>query len=441
MVAVAQRLLAQGAGVHRLHGLQDRLQPLLGRALVGAEDALVLAGEGVAEAVLEQAAGAHDDGRLPVPGEHGHQLAPDRVGEGAGHDALARLGGAVEQAGPGPALAARVPQAVADEVGVEDIGADEPGVVRLQAASPRGIGAGEDGAGHQHAGRLAAHQSGADHALPDLEEVAKLEVALGQGGEALVAREDHAQERAKRLLLLGRRAVSGTHPLLHLPGAEEAAVPDVEAGGGVEAAVRGLGQRLGHPRALGERRELGMLPGTLPVMREVHGGRAPAQHLHRVDQGLGAVVEDVGQHLGRVADVVHGRGGVRVAKEREVGDRVERGEVGAGDGEEARQHEVAVPAGGEVGEAVEDVVRAIAGGGDGAVDGGGEGLEAGGGVEDVHRHAVAFRQERPVPGKAEVGDRLRRSGDEGLDEARVVLHPLDLPHHVVAGAEARQHCV
>ena len=53
--AVAQRPLAHRAGVDRAHGGEEVLQPLRVRALVGAEDAVVLAGEGVAEVVFQQA--------------------------------------------------------------------------------------------------------------------------------------------------------------------------------------------------------------------------------------------------------------------------------------------------------------------------------------------------------------------------------------------------
>ena len=53
--AVLERLLAHGAGVDRANGGEEILQPLFAGALVGAEDALVLAGERIAEIVLEQA--------------------------------------------------------------------------------------------------------------------------------------------------------------------------------------------------------------------------------------------------------------------------------------------------------------------------------------------------------------------------------------------------
>ena len=53
--AVCQRLLAEGAGIHHPHRFEELLQAVFGRALIDAEEAVVLAGEGVAESVLQQA--------------------------------------------------------------------------------------------------------------------------------------------------------------------------------------------------------------------------------------------------------------------------------------------------------------------------------------------------------------------------------------------------
>ena len=81
---VAQGLLAHGAGVNRAHRGEEVLQALVPRALVDAEDALVLAREAVAEGVLQQTAGANQDGGLPEVIEHVREVAVDLRGEGAG---------------------------------------------------------------------------------------------------------------------------------------------------------------------------------------------------------------------------------------------------------------------------------------------------------------------------------------------------------------------
>ena len=106
-------------------------QPLLERAEVHAEDALVLAREGVAEAVLEEARGADDDWALAVVGEHLLELLAYLLGEFAVQQRLAQLGGLGEIALRRALLDAQLPAVVVDDVGVEDVGAYEEAVVRL----------------------------------------------------------------------------------------------------------------------------------------------------------------------------------------------------------------------------------------------------------------------------------------------------------------------
>ena len=244
MLAVAERLLGERARVDGLHRGEEGLEPLLGRALVRAEDALVLAGEGVPEAVLEQAARAHDDRGLPVRLQHRHHLPDHELREGALHDGRARPRGAVEERRAPPLLVPRAPEAVAHQVRVEDVGADEPGVVGLEPAAPARVGPLQDRPGEQHPGRLAAHQPGADHVPADREQVLQVEVVAGQLGEPLLARQHHPEERAQRLALLLPRAPRGADPLGHLARLQEAPVPDVEPRERVEAPLGRVGERL-----------------------------------------------------------------------------------------------------------------------------------------------------------------------------------------------------
>ena len=97
LLAIAQGLLAQGAGVDGLDGGQEVIEALLVGALVGAEDALVLAGEGIAVAVLQQGAGADDDGRLAEVVQHLDELLHKLGGETPGDDAPAGLVEVIEQ--------------------------------------------------------------------------------------------------------------------------------------------------------------------------------------------------------------------------------------------------------------------------------------------------------------------------------------------------------
>ena len=337
-------------------------------------------------------------------------------------------------AGPAPLLVPRAPEAVAHQERVEDVGADEPRVVGLEQVAPARVRPLQDGPGEQHPGRLAAHQPGADHVPADREQVLQVEVVAGQLGEPLLARQHHAEQRAEGVALLLPRALRGADPLGHLPRLQEAAVPDVEPREGVEAPLGGVGQRLGHRRALGERAERAVLP---PV-GQVHGGRVPPQHLERVDEDRAPPPEHVHQQLGGAPDGVDRLRRVRVAQQREVGHRLELVEERAGDHEEVAEHQVAVPVGREPGEAVEDVVGAPPGGLDHAVHRGGEALEAHRRIEPVDLDARALRDERRVARELEV-DEPPALGPcprhERLHQRRVELDRVDLPHDVVAGAE------
>ena len=99
------------------------------------------------------------------------------------------------------------PDAVADQKRVEDVRADEEGIVRLEMSAGRWPAPVQDGARQQHAERLAADQPGADHAPADLHDVVKGEVALCELEHAFVARNHHAQQSFSRDLPASARAV------------------------------------------------------------------------------------------------------------------------------------------------------------------------------------------------------------------------------------------
>src|SRR6266540_746240 len=199
VLAVAERLLAHGARVHLADGGEERVEPLGGGALVRAEDARVLARERVAEPAFEQRRGADHDRRWPVGREHRRELLQDGVGEDAAQDPLAPVDGAVEERRGAPLLPARAPGAVADEVGMEDVGADEPGVVRLESVGDPRAAPREDRAGEEHADRLAADEARPDHPSPDGEQVREVEEARGELRHPLVPRQHHAQELLEEL--------------------------------------------------------------------------------------------------------------------------------------------------------------------------------------------------------------------------------------------------
>ena len=343
------------------------------------------------------------------------------------------------QEGVGVALAApRPPASVANEERVEDVGADVERVVRLQPVPPARVRLAEDRAGEEHADRLPADQSRADHPLAEGEQVVEVEPPGGEGHQALVAGHHHPEKPSEDL----RRFLPGAdaEPDLvdRFPRLEELPVPDVErARDGVHAPLREVLQHLGEHRALRERAE--RLP--VPDMGEIHRRGGTPVDLQRVDVEAILMAEDVDQQLRRPADRRDGIERVPVAQKGEVGHRVEVVQVRAGDHEEVPQHQVAVPVGREVREAVEDVEGAAARLLDHLVDPGGERFEAHFGMEGVDLRADPPGDELGVTGEAEVDEPLPagdRVADERVDEGTVILDGVHLPDDVVAGQDPRE---
>ena len=182
LLAIDQCLLAHAAGVDAADGLQEFVDANVPGALVGAEDAVVLAGEGIAVGVLEQARRAHDDGRIAEVVEHVLETLFHVLGEGAHEHALARLGGAVEELLRVLLLLAQQPDVVLHQVGVEVLGGDVERVVGLQHGSPARALVVEDPPGQEHAHGLAADETRGQDALADAQDVLEGQVAIRELG-------------------------------------------------------------------------------------------------------------------------------------------------------------------------------------------------------------------------------------------------------------------
>ena len=311
----------------------------------------------------------------------------------------------------------------------------------LEPLGPGGVGLRKDGAGQEHADGLPPDQAGADHPPPDGAQVGGLEPPGRQVDQPVVPGHHHPQvpqEGPGRLASRGipRRSTLGPHPLL-----EELPVPEVQGpGDGVRPAPVVVAQHLRKDRALGD----GLERLALPPVRQVHRGRVAPVDLQRVDVHPLLVAEDVDQDLRRAADGRDAVDGVPVAKQREIGERLHLVEVGAGDHEEVAEHQVAVPVGGQVRQAVEDVAGALPRLLDHLVDPGREGLEPRLGVQAVDFRPAPLRHQLRVAGEPEVHEaplRGERRCDEGPDEGLVVVDRLHLPDDVVAGQQAVEDAV
>ena len=153
---------------------------------------------------------------------------------------------------------------------------------------------------------------------------------------------------------------------------------------------------------------------------------------------------NVDDNLRRLHDRAAGVGGMPASQQTEVGDGLHVVEVRAGEHEEVAQHLIAVPVDSQIRQGVEDVVRAVAGTLDGAVNLRDEALEATLGVHRVGLNLGAGVDQRRMVCETEVDEPapLRSRGrDVGVHEEGVILDRLDLPHQVVTGDQPTQHAV
>ncbi|OPZ59164.1 MAG: hypothetical protein BWY87_01139 [Deltaproteobacteria bacterium ADurb.Bin510] len=435
--AIGQGVLAHGAGKDLAHGLAELLVALLGRALVDQKEAVVLAGKGVAEGVLEQAARAHDDRRLAEIVDHQHELLDDLVRKAAMQQALAQFAGRQKVALGGLVLHVELPEAVLHDVGVEDVRAYEVGVVGFEDVGRtqfrRSL---DDLAGQQHADGLAAHEAGADQAVLELDEVGQAQEALGQLEDTLVAADDDPAELVQHGGALGRLAV-----VQQVFGLQEELVEEVQvAAGAFQARALDVVDEARGVTALGH----GLEQFAFLIVREEHGGRVAVLDLERVYEAFAAIVVEVDQHLGGLVDARDGLVVVAVSDQAEVGHGVELEEVGAGDHEEVADHQVGGPGREQVGEAVKDVEGLAAlDGGDG-VDLLREEFEAAGGAQLAALDAFVLVQDGRVFGEAHVDQPAavcEGAGGKGAREEPVVVHAVNLPDHVVAQMQAVQDLV
>jgi hypothetical protein len=207
---------------HRtLEGLVARLR----RPLVDAEEAVVLAGKGAAEGVLQQARGADDDRRLAEIFEHQLELLGDLLGEGAGEHALAQFGRLFEIALRPFVGHEQLPPSVLDDVGIEHVRADVEGIAVFEHFVPAtGRVVDEDLAGEQQAHRLAADEPRTDEPRLDAQEVAQRQVFADEPEELLVAGEQQAAELFDHILLFLDQGVRG----VQVAGTEKEVVPVVQ---------------------------------------------------------------------------------------------------------------------------------------------------------------------------------------------------------------------
>ena len=430
--AVLDGVDVHGAGVHGAHGLLEHGVALLQGTLVCTEHAVVFAGERVAEAVLQQGAGAHDDRRLAEVFEHGEKLLLDARRERAVQQLLLDLRRDLQIVAHLVHLGAQSPAVVVDKVGVKHVRADVIGVVRLDALFKEfGVGIAQDVARQQHAGGLAADAAGADLPVFDVDEILDGEVAAAQ----LQPLRLDAEQALENVVDLRIVLVPGHDGVEHLVPAV-ALLADLH-----EFLKDGVGVHAG-----GQRRAL----VAAQADGKVHRLRAPAVDVDGMDvqravhrahvQQYGRGVADVGDRVVRVAFVHDG----------EVADGFHLRQIRIGQTEKVADHPVGKPELLQLGQAVEDVKDALALLPDDAVDGDGEALKA-----DVRVQLVLLRvcaggcqririHDLHVLAEAEVHNALAGARDvhhKAVGDVNIIGQTVDLPDDVVPGTQAVERMV
>ncbi len=450
LLPVRQGLIADRARVDPAHRGEELLQAFRTAALHRAEHALVFAGEGVAEVVLQQTGGPDDDRRGSEIVQHVRKAVQDVLREASVEHSLPDVL-VVGQNAVGVLLPLPVPPAVVDhQEGVVHVGTHEEGVVRFEDPGPAAVTAPQDRVCQQHPYRFAPDVSGADHPFPDRHHVAQRQVFPREFQNSFLPRHDQFE----KLLLLFRRRSLRCAPRLHFPqaglGIKERAVPDTHhaVARAAETRPRSGVQDRDDVGACGHRFEAGVVGPA--EQRERRGCIAPVQ-LHRLDEDRPVVAKHVHQDLRRFGDRLNGVVGMKKALQGEVGHTLGAKDERTGELKEVADHAVGVVALAEVRERVEEQHPPVSVADDVAVHGGDKVLKA---VVQRKDHLVDLPllhlgdgEESRVLGKAEVyqlrGGRFRlrrrccRAGQCPAEQPVLieVVHP---PDDVVAGAQAIQ---
>ncbi|OQA31179.1 MAG: hypothetical protein BWY57_02471 [Betaproteobacteria bacterium ADurb.Bin341] len=250
---------------------------------------------------------------------------------------------------------AQPPAAVFDQEGIEDVGADVKRIVRLQQIFPARMGFFQNGAGKEHADRLAADEAGADHALPYGQNVAQAEILFGQCEQAVITRDRHVHQGTAHGVVFAPRFFAALDILPQTAGLMEQAVPfALSAAHQIQARPGHGGQDFGGGRTFVDRCDL----ITFDLVQHVHGWRIAVLDLGRVKIEIAPVAMDVDKDLGGARNRCDRIVGVLTAQEGKIGERLHIIDVRADQPEKVAQHAVAAPYVRQNGQAIKEKIGA-----------------------------------------------------------------------------------
>ena len=399
---VGQRIGTHGARIDDTDRTEEFSEPFRQRSLAGAENAFVLAGEGIAEVVLKQAARADNDWRLAEVLEHVSETFDEILRELARQKLFA---GAFDALGEFLLLGLRhaVPPAVVfDQVGVEDVRANIERIMGLKLLPCRRKPLAQDGASQEHAQRFASDLPRSDHALPDLDQIRQGEVLANQSLNTFFAgnREiDELIEHGGGLFVGYLAAALGDE---HLFAAHELLVPvaDQSVAGRRQPRPGSGVQYFGDVAALLDRGEV----FALPFVQQEKRWREAADDFLRLDVQTVARAMDVKQDLRRFGDWLGGVVAMVIAQYREIGDRLHFVQVRPGEFEEIADHPIREATEVEIGHEIENVVPALPFACDALVDARHELFESLEAFERLDNEARCVSDRRLVVSETEVDD-------------------------------------
>lgn len=245
------------------------------------------------------------------------------------------------------------PQVVVDEKGVEHLGADVEGIMGFEPRVELGRVAAQHGARQQHAERLAADGTAADHARPHRKQVVEPQVFVDQARHRRIARE-HQAAQPREPFLFGGVGKTGASCRRHCFRGGELSCPVTDEGAVLQPRPLRIGKDFRYGAAVAYRAET---VTRLPGVDQIHRGRRTMLDLDRPQVELFAAAEDVDEKLRGIGDHPDGRRGMAVAEHAEIGDGIQIKQARTGQTEEIAQHAVRLPGVGQIRQAVEHVER------------------------------------------------------------------------------------
>ena len=373
-LAVVQGGQAHGAGIYRADGIFKGLQPFFQGPCPRAEDRLVLARKSIAETVLQDGTGPHDDRVAAVILQEAPEFRLHGRRKGPVQEPFLHLRGQGKIPLLRPLLHPQIPEAVVHDIGVKDIRPDVKGVMGLDSGVDVRPQILRQLAGQQHPRGLAADHARPDHAVVDLEIVLRRKMLLDQVAQPLIPGQHDVAHAAALLrhiqtvLMLDpgplEKALPAVHGLVDCSRTRPVHLPVIAAH--LHALPPGRKRPCPQVVEMGLQHLLRLPPPDLE-RADIHGGNpgSPDGSVPRTGRILQSVCifcqvfcllrEDIQKELGRIPDLLQGIKGVPAPQDGKIGHRIQNEKEGTGQVKEVPHEQVRRPGGLQLRQAVKNI--------------------------------------------------------------------------------------